>query len=145
VKSDDDKEEEQQEEVEATAILGWQLVVSRIVRLLLEKRTLSDRNRVLSKATCSLERGKAAEGKMWGRGVAFFSKKCFSSLCVLESLARSRTALPRRKKKNQPPSIAFAPRSAFDLSPPLRFSLSKLEIMNAVAMRSARTVRSRYE
>ena len=49
------------------------------------------------------------------------------------------------KKKNQPPSIAFAPRSAFDLSPPLRFSLSKLEIMNAVAMRSARTVRSRYE
>jgi hypothetical protein len=99
VKSDDDKEEEQQEEVEATAVLGWQLVVSRIVRLLLEKRTLSDRNRVLSKATCSLERGKAAEGKMWGRGVAFFSKKCFSSLCVLESLARSRTALPRRKKK----------------------------------------------
>lgn len=144
MKSDDDKEEEQQEEVEATAVLGWQLVVSRIVRLLLEKRTLSDRNRVLSKATCSLERGKAAEGKMWGRGVAFFSKKCFSSLCVLESLALAQLS-HEGKKKNQPPSIAFAPRSAFDLSPPLRFSLSKLEMMNAVAMRSARTVRSRYE
>ena len=97
MKSDDDKEEEQQEEVEATAVLGWQLVVSRIVRLLLEKRTLSDQNRVLSKATCSLERGKAAEGRCGGG--AFFSKKCFSSLCVFESLARSRIALPRRKKK----------------------------------------------
>ena len=100
MKSDDDKEEEQQEEVEATAVLGWQLAVSRIVRLLLEKRTLSDRNRVLSKATCSLERGKAAEGKMWGRGVAFFSKKMFFfALCLRESRPLSHSSPTKEKKR----------------------------------------------
>lgn len=98
MKSDDDKEEEQQEEVEATAVLGWQLAVSRIVRLLLEKRTLSDRNRVLSKATCSLERGKAAEGKMWARGV-FFKKMFFFALCLGESRPLSHSSPTKEKKR----------------------------------------------
>ena len=98
MKSDDDKEE-QQEEVEATAVLGWQLAVSRIVRLLLEKRTLSDRNRVLSKATCSLERGKAAEGKMWARGV-FFKKMFFFALCLGESRPPSHSSPTKEKKES---------------------------------------------
>ena len=50
LKSDDDKgeeeEEEQEEEVEATAVLGWQLAVSRMVRTAAdgELSTLGDRN-----------------------------------------------------------------------------------------------------
>ena len=61
------------------------------------------------------------------------------------SLSLSRSLTPHSdneaKKKKQPPSH-FAPcLRSLSFSRSVRFSLSKLEIMNAVAMRSARTVR----
>ena len=71
----------------------------------------------------------------------FFRKgEFFFSLSL--SLARSPlTATTKQKKKKQPPSH-FAPcLRSLSFSRSVRFSLSKLEIMNAVAMRSARTVR----
>ena len=61
------------------------------------------------------------------------------------SLSLSRSLTPHSdneaKKKKQPPSHFPPCLRSLSFSRSVRFSLSKLEIMNAVAMRSARTVR----